>query len=431
MTRMRGMWVVALVLVWGFAHAGEAPPVWAQLDRGTRISDEGPRVGVGSKIALYPINRLQDLMDVASLQLGFGFGLHANFHATRAVQFGGGASAVSRVGFEGRGIGLCNEAKAELSLLMFSIERFSRSNAFGTYNSYQSPRDLPWLYLRHRDYWGIGGEVSAAIVNFGFELHPAELPDLLVGLAAVDLRHDDLPQPPKGKAVNLLRTPEGVAVKRVVIVPSRVVAARSVRMARPSGLGVYYNRFGSEATFGLVGTAFSGTKDQRAATEFNAAVARQRFDLYAEMLERLERVVYLRRGWKVADTRKTLAAFRDHAVTKKWGDLTVQRLPNYAGLCQAHGADTVLDVRIWEWGVWRNSFKRVATMRLDCEFKLIAYPANKVLLDLRLASDVKEKKGFPLADFARDDGRILVEETRDAIGVVTAAFADIVREAEQ
>jgi len=70
-------------------------------------------------------------------------------------------------------------------------------------------------------------------------------------------------------------------------------------------------------------------------------------------------------------------------------------------------------------------------MRLDCEFKLIAYPANKVLLDLRLASDVKEKKGFPLADCARDDGRILVEETRDAIGVVTAAFADIVREAEQ
>ena len=56
MARIRGTWVLALVLVWGFAHAGESPPVWAQLDRGTRISDEGPRAGVGSKIALYPVS---------------------------------------------------------------------------------------------------------------------------------------------------------------------------------------------------------------------------------------------------------------------------------------------------------------------------------------------------------------------------------------
>ena len=52
------------------------------------------------------------------------------------------------------------------------------------------------------------------------------------------------------------------------------------------------------------------------------------------------------------------------------------------------------------------------------------------MLDLRLTSDVKEKRGFPIEDFARDDGRVLVQETRDAIGVVTAQFADIIREVE-
>ncbi|MFW6161338.1 MAG: hypothetical protein ACODAJ_01135 [Planctomycetota bacterium] len=429
---MARKWMVAVVAVlWAAVAAwgGELVGPWAQADTGARITDEGPRAGTGAAIAYYPLNRVQDLMDVASLQVGFGFGLHANAHATRAVQFGAGASAVSRVGFEGRGVGLCNEAKAEFSLLMLTLEAFTRRNALGTYDSY-STSDLPWLYLKHRDYWGVGAEATAAVVNVGVELHPVELPDFLLGLAAVDFRGDDMPHRPLGEGTNRLRTPEAKAVRTIVVVPSRVVAEPTVRLARADGLGVYYHRFPREARFGLLGTALGRGRDRRAARELNAALERQDYDLYQELLERVDRVVYARRGWRVVDVRKAVSAFRQHAVTKRWGKLKVRRLPNYAGLCQHVGADAVLDVRVWEWGVWRNSFGEAARMRLDCEFKLIAHPANEVLLDLRLASDVKEKSGFPLGDFLKGDGRVLMEETRDAIGVVTAALADILREAD-
>ena len=430
MSKRRIALTVAMLCACVGAWAGEPPAAWTQLDRGPRITDEGPRVSTGGAIAYYPLNRLHDLMDVASLQVGFGFGLHVNAHATRAVQFGAGGSAVSRLGFEGRGIGLCNEAKGELSLLMFSLERFTRRNAFGTYDSYSS-RDLPWLYARHRDYWGVGAEATAAIINIGVELHPLELPDLLLGLAAIDFRNDDLPSPPLGKPQNHLRDPVARAVRTIVIVPSRVVAEPTVRMARGDGLGVYYHRHGREARFGLLGTAFGGGRDKAAAREFNAALVRQRYDLYKELLERVDQAVYSRRNWRVATKiPTTLRAFREQAVTKRWGGLTVRRLPNYPGLVQHARADAVLDIRIWEWGVWRSSTRKAARMRLDCEFKLIAYPANRVLLDLRLTSEVKEKRGFPIAGFAKDDGRVLVEETRDAIGVVTATFADILREAD-
>lgn len=422
--------VLAVVVLGAFAaRAGEVAGPWAQADRGSRITDEGPRAGVGAAIAYYPLNRFQDLMDVASLQVGFGFGLHANAHATRAVQFGAGASAVSRVGFEGRGIGLCNEAKGEFSLLMLSLERFSRRNALGTYDSYATS-DLPWLHLKHRDYWGVGAEATAAIVNVGVELHPVELPDFLLGLVGVDFRGDDLPHRPLGEKTNRLRTPEAKAIRTIVVVPSRVVAEPTVRLARAEGLGVYYHRFPREARFGLLGTAMGGGRDERAARELNAALKGQDYDLYQELLERVDRVVYARRGWRVVDVRKTLGAFDQHAMTKRWGKLKVRRLPNYPGLCQHVRADAVLDVRVWEWGVWRNRLGEAARMRLDCEFKLIAHPANVVLLDLRLVSAVEEKRGFPLADFAKDDGRVLVEETRDAIGVVTADLADILREAD-
>ena len=61
----------------------------------TEITDEGPRIGTQGAIAYYPVNRLLDLLDIVSVQVGFGFGVHANAHATRAVQAGFGGSAVA------------------------------------------------------------------------------------------------------------------------------------------------------------------------------------------------------------------------------------------------------------------------------------------------------------------------------------------------
>lgn len=419
MNALRTLGIVMVAALW---LAGPAA--------GSEITDEGPRIGTGGKIGYYPINRVLDLADVISAQIGFGFGLHVNAHATRALQFGAGGSAVSRTGLERRGIGVCTESKAELSLLMFSLESVRRTNAFGTYSSYSSGKDRPWLYTTHRDYWGIGVEATAAVINIGFELHPAELPDLLLGLAAVDLLHDDLPKRPLGELSNRLAAPEAKALKTVVVVPSRIIADPSLRIARADGLGVYFSRFGKEAAFGRLGSAMGKRRDRTLADKLNAVLRAKKFDLHRELLERVERVVYLGKGWKVVDVRKALKAYAESGTTKRWGPTRVRRMPDYVALAQHYKADAVLDVRVWEWGVWRNSLKQEAVVRLDVEFKLIAQPANQVLLDVRLNSDVKAKPGAALASFETDDGRLLIQETRDAVGVITAQLADILRAAE-
>ena len=397
---------------------------------GSEITDEGPRIGTGGKIGYYPINRVLDLADILSAQIGFGFGLHVNAHATRALQFGAGASAVSRTGLERRGIGVCTESKAELSLLTLGFETVKRTNAFGTYSSYSSAKDRPWLYTRHRDYWAVGVEATAAVLNIGVDIHLVELPDFLLGLAMVDYMHDDLPRRPLGELKNRLQSPEAKALKAVVVVPSRVSDDPSLRMARAEGLGVYYSRFGKEVAFGRLGSVLGSRRDRTLADKLNAVLRAKKFDLEREILERVERVVYLGKGWKVVDVRKTLKAYAESGIDKRWGALRVKRLPDYAALAQFHQADAVLDVRVWEWGVWRNTLKQEAVVRLDVEFKLIAHPANEVLLDVRLDSDVKAKPGAALASFETDDGRLLIQETRDAIGVVTAQLADILRGGE-
>jgi hypothetical protein len=138
----------------------------------------------------------------------------------------------------------------------------------------------------------------------------------------------------------------------------------------------------------------------------------------------------VRRGWDVVDVDETVEAFHRYAAAKSYRGQHVRRLPNYAGLCRHYKADAVLDVRVWEWGIWRRRVKGVGTMRMDCEYKLLAHPENELLLDIRLVADAKEKRGMTITDFALNGGEALVRESREAADVVTAKFADALVETE-
>jgi len=413
------------------AAAPAASGEWFAADRDRRIVDEGEKPGAVPHILLYPVNRVCDLLDLLSVQLGFGFGVHVNAHATRALQMGMGASAVSRLGFDRRRAGLCNDAKAELSLLPFTLEYFKRQNAFGAFHDYSTGRGMPYLYTRHRDYWAVGAEATVAIINIGAEVHISELPDALLGFFGIDYLRDDWPHSGSGQEKNDLSPEDAGAIQRVVIVPSRIVGERSTRMERAHGLGVYYHRFAAERFWGRIGTLFSAGRDQRLGEEFNAHLMAKGFDVHRELLERAHRILVVRRRWDVVDIDETLEAFHKHAVTKSYKGQQILRLPNYPGLLRHYRADAVLDVRLWEWGIWRNRIKSVGTMRLDCEYKLITHPANHVALDIRFVADAQEKQGMTLADFSRDQGAILVRETREAADVVSAQFADALVETER
>ena len=412
------------------ALAAQQAPAWHETDRGRRITDEGPKPGIAAHIALYPVNRVLDLFDLVSFQFGFGFGVHANVHATRALQAGGGASAVSRLGNDRRGVGICNDAKAEISILPFSAEYFKRQNAFGTFHDYTPGRDLPWLYKKHRDYWGVGGDTTLVLVNVGLEGHLLEAPDAVLGFLGIDVLRDDWPKRSLVTRPVSLRAAAARGITRVVVVPSRVVAERSTHLERAHGLGVYYRRPAAQRFFGLLGSAAVAGQDRRARREFNTYLDRRNFDVHQILLDRIDEALAVRKEWGTITPKDILQTYQKHAVTKAYRGLRVRRLPNYPGLARRHGADAVLDVRVWEWGIWRFRTANVATMRLDVEYKLIAYPQNRVLLNVRLANEAKQKKGMSLVEFARDEGAALIQETRDAAEIVHAKFADFIVETE-
>ena len=411
--------------------ASEAAP-WYAGDTERTIRDEGDIPGIWTKIACYPVNRGSDFLDMLSLQFGFGFGLHANAHATRAAQVGFGWAAVSRFGLDGRQCGLCNESKAEFSLMPFTMETFRRSNAFGGFTDYRIPEDCATLYRLHRDYTGVGAEATVGIINAGGEVHPGEVLDFVVGFLGLDLSSDDYPRPWNGNA-RLDMNAEAVAkIKRVVIVPSRVVADRRVRMEASEGVGVYYSRFPAERYWGLLGAlvARRADDDVQAAAEFSSHLARKQFSVHRELLERMARMAMVSCKWDVVPTDEMLKAFDAHAVVKEYRGEKVKRLPNYARLAAHYGADAVLDVRVWEYGVWRKPGTDTGVMRLDCEVKLIAQPSNEVLFDARIVHCPMEKGGLSLLEFARagktDDN--LMDESRQACDVVMAKFKDMMLE---
>ncbi len=408
--------------------SGQIP--WYQGDSGRIIRDEGDIAGVWTKIACYPVNRVGDLLDMISLQVGFGFGLHANAHATRAAQFGFGGTAVSRFGFDGRQGGLCNESKAELSLLPFTAESFRRTNAFGGFTDYGIPEDSATLYRLHRDYTGVGGEVTAAIVNVGAEAHPIEVFDFVFGFFGLDLCSDDYPRPWDGNARREMDADAVAKIKRVVIVPSRVVYDRRVRLETPAGVGVYYNRFSAERYWGLLGAMFVSGADSQAAAEFSSHLAGKKFSIHQELLERMARMAMVSCKWDVAPTGDMLKAFDEHAVVKEYRGQKIKRLPNYARLAAYYGADAVLDVRVWEYGVWRKPGTDTGVMRLDCELKLIAQPSNKVLFNARIIHCPLKKGGLSLLEFAKagKSGDNLMDESCQACDVVTAGFKDMMLE---
>lgn len=404
--------------------------LWNEGSSDSVIRDEGPIAGVLARIGYYPVNRAGDFMDMLQLQLGFGFGLHVNAHATRAMQLGFGGSAVSRFGFDGRKGGLSTETKGEFSVLPFSMEGFTRHGAVGGMDDYRLPEDISLLYKVYRDYTGLGAETTVGIINVGAEARPAQALDFVAGIFGADLFSDDYPRAWDGNSHPSMTDEVEAKIKRVVIVPSRVVADKRIRMGAEDGIGVYYKRRVSEKYWGLLGTWGASGTDQRAAAEYSSHLEKSQLSIHRELLERMARITMTGCKWDTVATEPMLKAFAEHAVIKHYRSQQVKRLPNYAKLAAYYGADAVLDVRVWEYGVWRQNESDTGVMRLDCEVKLIAQPSNVVLFDARILHCPDNKEGLSLLEFARAGKKTdnLVDETRQACDVVMTHFKDMMLE---
>ncbi len=418
--------IVTGLLTASFGYADPAPSFLTQ-PASVRINDEGPEPSVGYKIAAYPLNRFLDLMDVMSFQFGFGFGLHANVHMTRMAQAGAGSYAISKLGWDGRRAGLCNDTKAELSVLAASGEYYKRQNAFGTFKNYDGEQK-PWLYRNHRDYWGAGTEATLFIFNAGWEFHIKEIPDLFLGMIGVDYRHDDFPKPQRGHRQPTLQAAEAKKIKKVVLCPSRVVSDSMTRMATRNAVGSYFYRYPREAAAGRLGEFAGLDNDRDVSEQFSGLLADQKLDIYRQLLEDVERSAIVDMGWEVVDIDETLAFFEKYAMIKKQRGQKILRLSDYRKLAEYYGADAVMDIRVWECGVWRQSMADKGVLKMDVQTKLISFPENKVLFDARVVSRKDPAAGQPLLTFAAKDGERLAHEVRQGGDVIAAKIKDFLVE---
>jgi hypothetical protein len=419
--------IAGVVILAGGAVAEQPVPDFLKTSTGRKITDEGPAPSVGYKIVTYPVNRFADLMDVLSFQFGFGFGMHANVHATRLAQAGLGGAAVSRLGWDGRRFGLCNDTKSEVSLLAASAEYYKRQNAFGFFKDYDGSQ-RPWLYRDHRDYWGAGSEVTLAILNAGWEFHVKEVPDLFLGVLGIDYRHDDFPKPQRGHLKPKLDPADAKRIKKVVLCPSRVISDSMTRMATAQEVGAYFYRYPREVAAGRFGEFCGADDDREASRQFSGLLKDQQVDLYRNLLEDIERSVIVDMGWEVVDIDETLSFFEQHAGVKTHRGQKIRRLSDYRKLAEYYGADAVLDIRVWECGVWRQTLADKGVMKMDVEAKLIAFPENRVLFDARVVSQKDPDAGQPLLSFAAQDGERLAREVKEGCNVITAQIRDFLVE---
>ena len=155
---------------------------------------------VASQIALWPVNRVLDALDVFSVSVMLGPTVRAELMATEYCKGGAGIGYSAGL-FKGynRQYGMVWQNGWYWALVVAQNESFEQGPLFGTPKAYQqnflgvpSPYDEVYdFYLGERDFWRIGGALGL-IVQADLYLHPVEIADFVTGIFFIDLRADDL-----------------------------------------------------------------------------------------------------------------------------------------------------------------------------------------------------------------------------------------------
>ena len=153
------------------------------------------------KVTLYFPNRILDLLDSFSLNIGVGLTAHAALRATHEVEIGGGFSATAQMikdhnrqyGFARR-----NGAYSEIGPIVST--NMERRPAFLLAKEYWwdkdgliSPSDEIFLPKEGAiDFWEIGGSLGLGVIEADVSIHPVEILDAVLGFLFIDICDDDL-----------------------------------------------------------------------------------------------------------------------------------------------------------------------------------------------------------------------------------------------
>ncbi len=154
---------------------------------------------VPERIALYPIDRLADLVDLVSFDVGVALGGAIRLHVTRAFQGGFGMGWQYGVGLvQPRILGVQQEVEIGVAALNYAQFRVSgrRSGmtgpvATGSADTTGASTPDGGLYQDYRDYWSVGAGVRVGVVGANLAVHPVQLLDFLLGFVLIDIGNDD------------------------------------------------------------------------------------------------------------------------------------------------------------------------------------------------------------------------------------------------
>lgn len=149
-------------------------------------------------IALYPINVLNDLIDVASVEIGLGIGLGAKVKATEVVALGMQAEmGEALVGWRKGKPTAYTSLDNSLDLLAIDFRNgvYPADRTYGgaripfSTDGLKSPGSTPYDFST--DYYGVGAHVMAGLVAANAEVHLIEVFDAVMGLLFIDPLNDN------------------------------------------------------------------------------------------------------------------------------------------------------------------------------------------------------------------------------------------------
>lgn len=152
------------------------------------------------KILLYIPNRIMDLLDIFSLNIGVGPVAEARLMATRYCDVGAGIGMSAKLYKDfNRQYGLGLEEGWYWSFIFVSEEQYALTDSLGTVKLYAENRaGVPMpdtntydFFTGKRDFLAIGGSLGL-LVDGNLYLHPVEWLDLGLGFLCIDIKNDDM-----------------------------------------------------------------------------------------------------------------------------------------------------------------------------------------------------------------------------------------------
>ncbi len=153
------------------------------------------------KVTLYFPNRILDILDVFSLNLGVGLTAHASLRATHAAEIGGGFSATAQmIKDQNRQYGFARRNGVYSGIGPIVATNMERRPAFLLAKEYWwdkdglvSPSDEIFLQKEGAyDFWEIGGSLGLGVIEADVSIHPVEILDAVLGFFFIDITDDDL-----------------------------------------------------------------------------------------------------------------------------------------------------------------------------------------------------------------------------------------------